>query len=83
MSIIIRMRQGSGTAGFRAAPEDIIHEINDIADITLLIAVGVAGFEWIGRGAAAEDMIDKKDGISDIDLFVAIGVAADITNLIK
>jgi hypothetical protein len=83
MSIIIRMRQGSGTAGFRAAPEDVIYEIDDVADIALLIAVGVAGFDRVGPGAAIEDMIDQKDGIANVDLLVAVGVAADITDLIK
>ena len=64
--------------GRRAAFEDIIDDVDGVADVHRQIPIGVSRLER-GRGRSPfEDVIDDIDGVADIDSRIVIGIAAEI-----
>jgi len=52
----------------------MIYQINRIADIYFIIAIGVTRSHWIGRGPLLEDMVNQKYRITDIHFPVSISI---------
>ena len=65
--------------GCRAALEDIIDQIDRVADIEAAIGIGVTLIAAIGRWATLEDIVDHIYRVADIDAIVIIGITSQIT----
>ena len=59
--------------------KDIIYQVYRVADVDGIVAVGVSGFNRIGRRAILEDMAGEEDYVTDICQLVVIGIAADVS----
>ena len=83
MSVLLYLRMmelqlRAGSAWLCATGEGVIDQHDNITDVDGTRAVGVAGFDWIGRDAGCKDVVDDRKRIGNVDLAAFVGIAANV-----